>query len=69
MPRVGTRARVAHFGGGFQAGTVVALEDDGRRLTVRCSDGELLDFVLNPATARFIAAGSGSGPRLELLGD
>jgi hypothetical protein len=69
LPRVGTRARVAHFGGGFELGTVVAVEDEGRRLAVRCHDGELVEFVLNPATARFIAAGSGTGPRLELLDD
>jgi hypothetical protein len=27
----------------------------------------VLEFVLNPASARFIAAGAAGGPRLELL--
>ena len=29
----------------------------------------MLEFVLSPATARFVAAGIAHGPRLELLGD
>jgi len=69
LPRVGSNARVAHFGGGFERGTVVAVREDGRRLEVRCEDGEVLEFVLSPATARFIAAGQANGPRLELLPD
>lgn len=67
FPRPGARARVAHFGGGFEAAHVVAVHDDGRRLEVRCEGGELLEFALSPATARFVAAGSTSGMRLELL--
>jgi hypothetical protein len=67
FPRLGARARVAHFGGGFESAIVVAVHDDGRRLEVRCEDGEVLEFALNPATARFIAAGSSHGARLELL--
>ena len=43
--------------------------EDGRRLQVRGEGGEVLEFVLNPATARFVAAGGAHGPRLELLGD
>jgi hypothetical protein len=69
MPRVGTRARIAHFGGGFELGTVLAVHDDGRRLEVRGEGGEVLEFLLSPATARFVYAGSTHGPRLELLGD
>jgi hypothetical protein len=69
VPRVGARARIAHFGGGFEAATVLAASDDGRRLEVRGEGGEVLEFVLNPATARFLAAGSSHGARLELLGD
>jgi hypothetical protein len=69
VPRVGSQARIAHFGGGFELGTVVAVHDEGRRLEVRGEGGELLEFVLSPATARFVSAGSGQGPRLELLGD
>jgi hypothetical protein len=75
------RARIKHFGGGVEAGTIVAVEDDGRRLQVRTltgtpheggqaggSDGELYEFVLSPANARFVSAGDAHGPRLELLG-
>jgi hypothetical protein len=66
---VGARARIAHFGGGFEPGMVLAVHDDGRRLEVRGETGEVLEFVLNPATARFVSAGGAHGPRLELLGD
>ncbi|HEY5389841.1 MAG TPA: hypothetical protein VIJ83_04740 [Solirubrobacteraceae bacterium] len=68
LPRVGAPARIAHFGGGFERGTVVAVREQGRRVQVRADDGELLEFVLSPATARFVLAGSAHGPRLELLG-
>ncbi len=69
MPRVGTPARIAHFGGSFEAGTVVAVHEEGRRLEVRGEDGAVLEFVLSPATARFVSASSAHGPRLELLGE
>jgi phage gp45-like len=69
FPRVGARARVAHFGGGYERGTVVAVSDDARRVEVLCEGGETLAFVLSPATARFVAATGTHGPRLELLGD
>jgi hypothetical protein len=69
MPRVGASARVAHFGGSFERGTVLAVLDEGRRLEVRCEGGDVLEFVLSPASARFIAAGTANGPRLELLPD
>jgi hypothetical protein len=59
--------RIAHFGGGFEQGTVLEVHEQGRRLRVRGSDGELLEFVLSPATARFVQAGSSHGARLELL--
>ena len=68
MPRVGALARVCHFGGGFEPGTILAVHEQGRRLEVRLDAGEVLEFVLNPATARFSASGAG-GPRLELLGE
>ena len=67
MPRVGARARIAHFGGGFEPGVVVEVHEEGRRVRVRGKDGEVWEFVLSPATARFIVAGSSHGPRLELL--
>jgi hypothetical protein len=57
-----------HFGGSFERGVVVAVHDDGRRLEVRGEGGEVLEFVLSRATARFVAAASGQGPRLELVG-
>jgi hypothetical protein len=69
VPRVGADARIAHFGGGFERGTVVAVREDGRRVDVRGERGELLEFVLSPATARFVTTGNAQGPRLELLGD
>ncbi|MGD0453169.1 MAG: hypothetical protein ABSB69_06190 [Solirubrobacteraceae bacterium] len=69
LPHVGIRARIMDFGGGFELGVVVAVHDDGRRLEVRGERGEVLEFVLSPATARFVSAGSAHGPRLELLGD
>ncbi|HTR72387.1 MAG TPA: hypothetical protein VMG80_02230 [Solirubrobacteraceae bacterium] len=68
VPRVGAPARVAHFGGDYESATVVAVSEQGRRLSVRCESGETLEFVLHPATARFVAAGLSHGPRLELLG-
>jgi hypothetical protein len=69
LPRVGAPVRIAHFGGGFESGLVLAVYDEGRRLQVRGEEGELLEFVLSPATARFVSAGGAHGPRLELLGE
>jgi uncharacterized protein (DUF1501 family) len=69
LPLVGAQARICHFGGGFERGVIVAVADGGRTLTVRGEAGELTDFALNAATARFIAAGSAQGARLELLGE
>ena len=69
VPRVGAPARIVHFGGGVEAGVVLAVREEGRRLQVRGEDGELLEFVLSPATARFVSASSAHGPRLELLGE
>jgi hypothetical protein len=68
VPTVGARVRVAHFGGGFEPGTIVAVREDGRRVEVRGEGGETHEFVLSPATARFVSAASAQGPRLELLG-
>jgi hypothetical protein len=67
VPRVGARARIAHFGGGFEPGVVAAVREEGRRVLVRGEDGQVHEFVLSPATARFVAAGAAHGPRLELL--
>jgi hypothetical protein len=68
VPRVGARARIAHFGGDFEAGVVIAVSEDGRWLQVRSEGGEALEFILSPATARFVSAETAHGPRLELLG-
>jgi hypothetical protein len=46
---------------------VLAVHDQGRRLEVRGQSGELFEFVLNPATARFMSGAAAGGPRLELL--
>jgi hypothetical protein len=43
------------------------VSDEGRNLHVRGETGDTLEFVLSPATARFVAAGIAHGPRLELL--
>ncbi len=48
---------------------MLAVHDDGRRLEVRDEAGAVLEFVLSPATARFVSAGGVHGPRLELLGE
>jgi len=66
MPRVGERARIAHFGGGFERVVITQVAEDGRHVQVRAESGELVDFALSPATARFVSGGTG-GPRLELL--
>jgi hypothetical protein len=67
MPRVGAAARIAHFGGSFEPAVVLSVLEDGRRLEVRGESGELFEFVLSPATARFVSAERAHGPRLELL--
>jgi hypothetical protein len=69
LPRVGARARIKHFGGGVEHGVVVAVHDDGARLSVEGEGGESYEFVLSPASARFVPAGDAHGPRLELLDD
>jgi hypothetical protein len=68
VPKVGAQVRIAHFGGGFERGTILAVREDGRRIEVRGEGGELHEFVLSPATARFVSAASAQGPRLDLLG-
>ncbi len=48
---------------------VVAVHEEGRRLEVRGEGGQITEFVLSPATARFVSAADPHGPRLELLAD
>jgi hypothetical protein len=67
VPHVGASVRIGHFGGGWERGTVAGVGDQGRRLTVVSEAGEALDYVLSPATAKFVPAGSPYGGRLELL--
>lgn len=67
LPHVGAQARVAHFGGSFERAIVLSVFEQGRRLEVGCEGGEVLEFVLSPATARFVSATGKYGPRLELL--
>lgn len=66
MPRVGATARIAHFGGSFESCVVSAVLEEGRRVEVRGESGEVFQFVLSPATARFVSVHSAHGPRLEL---
>lgn len=69
LPRLGGRARLTYFGGGAEMGIVVAVHEDGARLSVEGEDGELYEFVLSQKNARFVLAGDAHGPRLELLGE
>ena len=59
--------RIVHFSGEREPAKIVAVHEEGRRLEIRCASGELLDFELSPATARFVSAANAQGPRLELL--
>ena len=68
LPCVGAPVRIRHFGGEVEGGTVVAVGDEGRSLSVRGEDAELHEFVLSPANARFVSVASAHGPRLELPG-
>jgi len=69
LPSVGTSARIVHFGGSHERCRVTAVCDDGKRVEVLGESGETFEFVLSPATARFVSARSARGPRLELRGD
>jgi hypothetical protein len=68
VPSVGTSARIVHFGGSYERCRVTAVREDGRRVEVLGESGETFEFVLSPATARFVSAGGARGPRLELRG-
>jgi hypothetical protein len=58
--------RIVHFSGERELARIVAVHAEGRRLEVRNGGGEVLEFELSPATARFVSASSAQGPRLEL---
>lgn len=70
-PRSGASVKISWFGGETELGSVCAVHDGGRRLEVLCEGGELLQFVLSPATAQFVAAAGGAadGASLQLLAD
>jgi hypothetical protein len=69
VPRIGAGARIIYFRGVAEQATVIAVYDGGRRLEVRGEGGQLVEFLLRRATARFVAGSGGQGPRLELMGD
>ena len=63
-PRVGDRVYIVHLAA-REAGTVLAVNDGGRRVEVRGDeDGVTLEFVLSRSTARFVSGGA-YGPRLR----
>lgn len=67
LPCIGAPVRIKHFGGIVEGGVVVSLGAEGRHLVVRGEDGELHEFTLSRAHARFVSADSAHGPRLELI--
>jgi hypothetical protein len=64
MPELGHEVLV-DFLGSTVAGTVTAVDDDGRRLEVETEDGNYMSFALNRATATFTAGGLQTGARLR----
>lgn len=62
QPRVGTEVTVAYLGASVP-GVIVRVEDGGRRLAVATEDAGEVEFVLNPASARFLG-GEGWTARL-----
>jgi hypothetical protein len=64
---IGAAARIRHFGGASESAVIVAVLEQGRRVQVRDESGDTAEFVLNTATARFLAADNAHGARLELL--
>jgi hypothetical protein len=66
VPRIGARARIDHFGGTWETATVTAVDADQRRVVVASESGETVEFTLNRATARWVAAGEHRGARLAL---
>jgi hypothetical protein len=62
QPQVGAEVTVAYLGVSV-AGVIVRVEDDGRRLYVLTEEAGEVEFVLNPASARFLG-GEGWTARL-----
>lgn len=67
LPQVGARARIRHFGGEIELGVVCGVREGGRRVQISCDGGELVEFTLSPATAKFVLADSAHGADMELL--
>ncbi len=67
FPHIGARARIQHFGGDVEMGTVCVVGENGRRVEVSCESGERLEFALSPATAKFVLVGATHGAEMELL--
>lgn len=63
MPSAGMPASVRYLAGDVRA-VVVEVGDDGRTVTVRTDQDELIEFKLNRATGKYQTPGS--GPRLTL---
>jgi hypothetical protein len=62
QPRVGAEVTVAYLGTTVP-GVIVAVDDEGRLVTVVTDDERTIEFVLNPASARFLG-GEGWTARL-----
>lgn len=63
MPHVGMPASVRYLGTDVGA-VVTGVGDEGRTVTVRTEQDELIEFKLNRATGKYQTPGS--GPRLTL---
>jgi hypothetical protein len=67
VPKLGALARVSHFGGDVEIGIVCAVRDGGREVEVSVESGERFEFLLHPATAKFVLSGAAHGVEMELL--
>jgi hypothetical protein len=68
VPRVGDAVQIVHLAA-REAGEVIEVSDEGRRLLVHGHDTDAaLEFVLNQSTALFVCGGS-QGPRLRWPAD
>jgi hypothetical protein len=67
LPTTGAKARIRHFGGEVELGTICAVYDSGRGVEVSCESGEKMRFALSPSTAKFVLAGAAHGSEMELV--
>jgi hypothetical protein len=67
LPTLGAQARISHFGGEVEMGVVCAVRDGGRHVEVSVESGERFEFLLHPATAKFVISGAAHGMEMELL--